>query len=985
MDITKYALNLSPLLMQQVATGAVTVKYVTSFPEEKDRAENTVYLMPDGNGGHFEYIWNGKEWVLFGSTNGQGRLDMHQDGEYLVIDQAPGLPRDADTGAPPIVETVSGETIAVNGSAERPMKDLKIFGKTTQTEFSEEVITIGRNLLPTPYADGDKAISGITFTNADGKLYFYGQSIGITNYHVGSIELEADTYTLTRSEHYTYFDSSQFFWDVRDANGNSLMGEPDGVGETGKDWLSFSFTLTEKTEVLIYIVIQGGTFVEGYFQIQLEKGESATEWEAYTETTKTVTRTKFSNVGGSGSIGITVTDGADKSQTLTVLTPGGLCGLDISNYRDYVDFGSGKLVRWFDTFTFYGTEDWEASKTSFDRFVAFNIKPSDLNRGVYTPIVSNYFTYGNREAYTEGEQSLITGNKVITVKILKSELDVETSTTNSSALSAWKDRLKKWAKKGAPLYVISERVEPIETPLPANEIEAFKALRFHYLNTSITNDSGAHMEVEYVADTKNYIDKNSGNSGGEVETLDIVQTTGNSKVSVMSQKAVTEALDGYEYINADFVIGRFLGTTGVISYQKSTYAICSNNVLRYDRDITLTVADGYEVALWSVDDDNLPIKDITETPNTTNFLEATSMATDGITGTGLIIPAKTNFLMRIQAAPLDKTVKADIELYKKQVTIIPAMQKEINGLKHRISAIENADALPDYYVDYMEEKITEINNKDCLIGSHGDSFIFITDTHTPRNKMNSPSLIKEIVNNTSVRFVINGGDTLDNHDTKDKALSLLREWRNLMHGVTEYRVMGNHDLNKSGNANEDAFLSTDDWYGTMVKPLEDIVNTDGKYYFCVDNESQKIRYICLASMYGSSSLEIRTWLKEKLTELESGWTVLVIPHYLWNGSDTDTIHANGQCLINDINEVYSSMSATLIGVLAGHSHADYSTTDTKNGYLLIATTCDACTGTPAKKEGTVTEQAFDVIHIDTANRKLYATRIGAGVNREWVY
>lgn len=299
-------------------------------------------------------------------------------------------------------------------------------------------------------------------------------------------------------------------------------------------------------------------------------------------------------------------------------------------------------------------------------------------------------------------------------------------------------------------------------------------------------------------------------------------------------------------------------------------------------------------------------------------------------------------------------------------------------------AIRNAlevDTLPDYYTDYMTERITAINDKDCLIGSHGDSFVFITDTHAPRNRMQSPKLIREIVNNTSVRFVINGGDTLDDNDTREEALSILREWRNLMRGIPEYRIIGNHDLNSLSSVAE-AKLNEDDWYGTMVKPIEDMVKTDGKYYFCIDNESQKIRYICLSYLNGRTAE--RTWFKERLTELESGWTVLVIPHYLF-GEQPGVIHPNGQYVINDINEVYGNMNATLIGVLAGHTHADYSTTEATNGYHLIATTCDAFTGTPTKTAGTVTEQAFDVIHIDTANRKMYATRIGAGEDREWSY
>jgi hypothetical protein len=47
---------------------------------------------------------------------------------------------------------------------------------------------------------------------------------------------------------------------------------------------------------------------------------------------------------------------------------------------------------------------------------------------------------------------------------------------------------------------------PIETPLSETEIAAYRVLHTYKPNTTIVNDSGAHMKVEYAADTKLYID-----------------------------------------------------------------------------------------------------------------------------------------------------------------------------------------------------------------------------------------------------------------------------------------------------------------------------------------------------------------------------------------------------------------------------------------------------------------------------------------------
>lgn len=54
------------------------------------------------------------------------------------------------------------------------------------------------------------------------------------------------------------------------------------------------------------------------------------------------------------------------------------------------------------------------------------------------------------------------------------------------------------------LYALDE---PIEAALSDEEIAAFKALHSNYPNTTVINSAGAHMAVDYVADTKMYIDK----------------------------------------------------------------------------------------------------------------------------------------------------------------------------------------------------------------------------------------------------------------------------------------------------------------------------------------------------------------------------------------------------------------------------------------------------------------------------------------------
>lgn len=69
------------------------------------------------------------------------------------------------SSASAITRKANGNIISVNNSADRPLKGLKLFGKTTQKTYS------GKNLLPYPFHDTTKTTHGVTYTdNGDGTL-----------------------------------------------------------------------------------------------------------------------------------------------------------------------------------------------------------------------------------------------------------------------------------------------------------------------------------------------------------------------------------------------------------------------------------------------------------------------------------------------------------------------------------------------------------------------------------------------------------------------------------------------------------------------------------------------------------------------------------------------------------------------------------------------------------------------------------------------
>jgi hypothetical protein len=90
---------------------------------------------------------------------------------------------------------------------------------------------------------------------------------------------------------------------------------------------------------------------------------------------------------------------------------------------------------------------------------------------------------------------------------------------------------------------------------------------------------------------------------------------------------------------------------------------------------------------------------------------------------------------------------------------------------------------------------------------------------------------------------------------------------------------------------------------------------------------------------------------------------------------------------------FTSAKGNLICYHGGHSHKDTASKTCYQGgalsFPIITTRCDAQSenGDLANErvEGTITEQSFDVFTVNKAKRKIYATKIGAGSDREIIY
>ena len=221
------------------------------------------------------------------------------------------------------------------------------------------------------------------------------------------------------------------------------------------------------------------------------------------------------NVGNGGSITIKVrTSETDENpQTQTISTPNGLPGIPVSsggNYTDEngqqwicdeVDFAKGTYTQRILRYTFTGTEPFQRS--TYSHWIPL----SDLGLSLANikAALCNWYTFSLasiNSAQTPGAFDFYyPAPDFITPKQFRA------STYGFDTVSDFKTALRNAYDAGNPMYCLFVLSEPVEMNLTESELPTNVSLHTNYPNTAISNDCGAGMEVEYVADTKLYIDK----------------------------------------------------------------------------------------------------------------------------------------------------------------------------------------------------------------------------------------------------------------------------------------------------------------------------------------------------------------------------------------------------------------------------------------------------------------------------------------------
>lgn len=341
----------------------------------------------------------------------------------------------------------------------------------------------------------------------------------------------------------------------------------------------------------------------------------------------------------------------------------------------------------------------------------------------------------------------------------------------------------------------------------------------------------------------------------------------------------------------------------------------------------------------------------------------------------------------------------------------------IKHLYEKANELENKTnpyMLPKYYDSYMVEKNNKVNNLMDSI-SNCVSFAFITDQHLYSNAKNSGYMIKNIIENTPIRDVINGGDVISAYGTEESIYDDCNKYHKYWGFLNPYFVRGNHDIyaSPSDDMTNGVIKSNSMVINRFIRPYkhDDMVIEEGRTYYYFDRPQNKVRFICLdtTEVIEKENTNIKfsitqaqiDWFVNLLKNTPNGYKIIVCNHIPINNNLLwyvdfclifgDIIEAfNGKTTINtqsfnvSVNTDFSNTNGKVILSVAGHGHVDsYHISDT--GCVYYEANCDSMInngGSPYERvDGTVSEQSFDVFIINADNGDIHTIKYGAGIDR----
>ena len=370
--------------------------------------------------------------------------------------------------------TASGNPVNITDSVEWPLLGLKVYGKSTQ------MTTTGAQLFDITKATAAYAAYGVNISIEGEEIRLMGtfNKSGTLQFRLIRVpELFPDGSKIS------YFDAS-------------------GMGISEIQNLVLPVSIDAPYIIIVLTPVALDASVDYHFKIMVSQ-DTPTSWEPYTGGKPSPSPEypqPIVSAGEGGSIALTISDGADRSQSLTISTPNGLPGIPVDsggNYTDAsgqqwvcdeVDFARGVYVKRANTFKV-------PSNYAFKQIGDFCNLMDENNSTKYIVdllpggAVTNILN-------TVSAKSTIIGNSAGFFYILTSDI---------TSIFGSLETLNGLVSDGALELLYPTNI--IETPLTPEEIAAYRALHTYDGSTVVsTAEDVAGLDVRYVADAQKYID-----------------------------------------------------------------------------------------------------------------------------------------------------------------------------------------------------------------------------------------------------------------------------------------------------------------------------------------------------------------------------------------------------------------------------------------------------------------------------------------------
>ena len=370
------------------------------------------------------------------------------------------------------------------------------------------------------------------------------------------------------------------------------------------------------------------------------------------------------------------------------------------------------------------------------------------------------------------------------------------------------------------------------------------------------------------------------------------------------------------------------------------------------------------------------------------------------------------------------------------------------GAQNTLDIRDDAE-IPDYWENHISEKIKAVQTLHKNYGKDCFSFVALADMHYNANLgKKSPLLAKRIMDECAIKYAYSLGDISNQGAVTEKDL-VIKECEDIEKMIAPIRdrllmVQGNHDgaygqLDQDGNGT----IEGTEYYcynltpGEMHQWLFRKVGLVGDVYFdesgtayYVDDTASRVRYITLNcncldyALNEDGSAKYNTMRMFRFTQkqydflldafvdgLDERWNIVVGAHVPLDGTEGPawgTASVREYTLMKDfltafknktsfngsfagtsgfdavtVTADFTTAKANFVGYFCGHLHDDYHKPAETYGIDMIGIASDR--SREGMTAGTTTEQSFDVVTVDTKNRKIYCTKIGFGEDREIDY